>query len=153
MLHPLGPFVYRVEAARPVRARLTALSVFAGCVCLLLLAAWLNPDRRGLGTHEQLGFPPCSFVVLFGYPCPTCGMTTAFAHAVRGELPAALCVQPAGLAAALATMVAACAALSIVLTGEVWRVNWHRVSPGWVVAACVLTILGGWVYKLVCGVA
>jgi len=153
VLHPLGPLVYRLEAPRPAPARLSAAVIFVGCAVLLAVAARLHPDGRGLGSHEQLGFPPCSFVVLFGRPCPTCGMTTAFAHAVRGELIAALRVQPAGLAAALATMVTACAALSVMVTGKVWMVNWYRVSPGWIVAGCVLLILGAWAYKLVCGLA
>ena len=32
-----------------------------------------------MGTHQQLGLPPCNFVTLTGYPCPACGMTTSFA--------------------------------------------------------------------------
>ena len=49
------------------------------------IALLLNPDPRGFGTHQQLGLPPCTFRLLFGYPCPGCGMTTCFAHFVRGQ--------------------------------------------------------------------
>ena len=53
-------------------------------------ARCLVPDPRGLGTHQQLGLPPCTFRVLFGRPCPACGMTTAWANVLRGRLPPAL---------------------------------------------------------------
>ena len=42
-------------------------------------------------------------VVVWGLPCPTCGMTTAFAHTVRGRWLAAARAQPAGFVAAIAT--------------------------------------------------
>lgn len=90
-------------------------------------------------------------LTLVGYPCPTCGMTTAFAYAVRGELGSAFNAQPAGLALALITVIAASLSLSIVVTGKVWAVNWYRVSPTRVTLGAVLLVLGGWAYKLVAG--
>ena len=79
------------------------------------LARWLEPAAAGLGTHQQLGLPPCTVRVLFGVPCPSCGMTTSFAHFTRldwaasaaanagGFLLAVLCAGLAGwLAASLA---------------------------------------------------
>jgi hypothetical protein len=64
----------------------------AGVCCLvpLAVAGCLLPDVKGLGTHQQLGLPPCTFVWLFGTRCPSCGMTTSWAHAVRGDWSAAL---------------------------------------------------------------
>lgn len=41
---------------------------------------------RTLGTHRQLGLPPCQFLVMSGLPCPSCGMTTSFALLMRGDL-------------------------------------------------------------------
>lgn len=151
-LHPLGPVVYRIAASRPGKARLAAAAVFLGCSVLITLAAWLTPDESGLGSHRQLGFPPCSMITLVGYPCPTCGMTTAFAHSLRGELLSAFHAQPAGLALALATVLAASIALSVLVTGKVWAVNWYRVSPTRVALAAVLLVLGAWGYKLAVGV-
>jgi hypothetical protein len=54
-------------------------------ICGFILSCLLKPDPRGFGTHQQFGLPPCSFQILFGIPCPSCGGTTSFAHFVRGQ--------------------------------------------------------------------
>ena len=131
---------------------MVAAGVLTGSVALLSVAAWLTPDELGVGSHQQLGLPQCSMLALTGYPCPTCGMTTAFAHTVRGELGLAFCAQPAGFAIALAVLFAASVSLGVVITGKVWAVNWYRVSPMWATLAILLLVLGGWLYKLAAGV-
>ena len=118
---------------------------------MLGAAIRLTPDATGLGSHQQWGLAPCALVMLTGYFCPTCGMTTAFAHTVRGQLGAAFHTQPAGLALALATILAAGVSLGVLLTGKVWSVNWYRVSPVRVTVVMVGFILAGWFYKLVVG--
>ena len=50
-----------------------------GLAGVLGTARLLEPDPRGFGTHTQLGLAPCAFARITGRPCPTCGMTTAFA--------------------------------------------------------------------------
>ena len=50
------------------------------------LAFALKPDPRGYGTHQSLGLPPCTFRMLFGIPCPSCGMTTSFSHLMHGNI-------------------------------------------------------------------
>ena len=65
------------------------------------LAFSLEPDPRGFGTHQSLGFPPCTFRTLVGIPCPSCGMTTSFAHFVRGEILPAARASASGLLIAL----------------------------------------------------
>ncbi|MFN3188964.1 MAG: DUF2752 domain-containing protein [Aureliella sp.] len=52
----------------------------------LLTARVLRPSPNGLGTHQQLGLPPCTSIVLWDLPCPACGMTTSWAHMVRGQV-------------------------------------------------------------------
>ncbi len=151
MLHPLGPVLYCVPAKRRVTVRLIAAVVLSGCATVLWLAGRVEPRPAGLGTHQQLGLPPCSVVVLVGYPCPTCGMTTAFAHTVRGELWSAFNTHPGGLIFALATILALSTSLSVLITGKVWAVNWYRVSPTLLTLAIVLILVGGWVYKLAVG--
>ena len=145
--HPLGPLVERCAGAT-VGYRMIAGLVFAVCVLVLGTAGWLEPDPSGLGTHRQLWPGHCPVPLLTSYPCPTCGMTTAFAHTVRGEFGRAFYAQPAGLMLCLATLVAAAVALDSVFTGRRWEVNWYRVSPTWPVIVLLGTVLAGWAFKV-----
>lgn len=56
-----------------------------GIIALFILCSNLSPDPRGLGTHEQLGLPPCGLQFMFGTPCPSCGMTTAWTLFSHGQ--------------------------------------------------------------------
>jgi hypothetical protein len=67
-----------------------------GLSVLLVVAAFLKPDPHHFGTHQQLGLPPCTFYAVFGVPCPTCGMTTSWAHLMRGEILTAARVNAGG---------------------------------------------------------
>lgn len=139
------------DEAGTVRA--WALITGALAIGLLVVAASLAPDPAGLGTHRQLGLPPCSLVVMTGYPCPTCGMTTAFAHTARGQFLSALRAQPAG--AILALMVAAWAVGCIyaAATGRAFRLNWLRIRPFWTTLLIVSALLAGWGGKIAIGLA
>ena len=86
------------------RYRLTVGVIAAGCGAILAVALYVKPDNAGTGTHRQLNLPACGTLERTGYPCPTCGMTTAFAYTVRGRIDKALPVQPAGTTAALLCM-------------------------------------------------
>jgi hypothetical protein len=94
----------REPAVLPVVARLLLIVCGGGLVCLLALAAWLEPDPRGLGTHQRLGLPPCTFQVVFAMRCPSCGMTTAWAHLVRGQIGAACGANVGGLLVGLVAL-------------------------------------------------
>ncbi len=39
-----------------------------------------------VASHQTLGLPACNFRIWTGMPCPSCGMTTSFAHLVRGDV-------------------------------------------------------------------
>lgn len=84
-----------------VHGRLLSGCVAACCLAVLSGAGWLEPSAAGHGTHEQIGLPPCVWPLVFKIPCPTCGMTTAFAHAADGDLASAFQAQPFGLLLAL----------------------------------------------------
>ena len=49
------------------------LSAAATVLGLLAVAVFLEPDPRGYGTHEKLGFAPCLPMELWEIPCPGCG--------------------------------------------------------------------------------
>jgi len=94
------------------------------------LARQLDPDPRGFGTHQRLGFPPCSIRQFFGIPCPSCGMTTSFAHFTRGELKSAMAANSAGVVLAV---------LCAVLVPWCWCSAWQ--GRLWGVTAPVKTAL------------
>lgn len=69
-----------VPIERPWISRATWTVLGAGSWLVLFVAAWLRPDARGFGTHQQLGLPPCAFQAVTHVPCPGCGLTTSFAN-------------------------------------------------------------------------
>ena len=73
--------------------------MLAVLMSVLILSRLLVPDSSGCGTHTRLLLLPCIFRAVTGVPCPLCGMTTAFVHTSRGQLPAAFEANPLGPAA------------------------------------------------------
>ena len=78
-------------------SRLTWLVLWVIPTAVVFTAMRLTPSAAGHGTHTQLGLPPCGFLVFTGYPCPGCGLTTAFAHMVRLEVVGAARANPFGI--------------------------------------------------------
>lgn len=130
------------------RRRRFAALIVAGATGALLSTAWsLKPSNRGFGTHEALGLPPCSWPAQFGIPCPSCGMTTAFAYAAKGDLVASFMTQPLGCLLAVATGMAFVASVWTLVSGKtvlpVYERLWNARSA-WLVG---LAALLAWGYK------
>jgi hypothetical protein len=85
---------------------------------VLVLARLLTPALSGVGTHEQLGLPPCGILALTGWPCPACGLTTAFAHLAHFQPVAAVTANPMGLPLFLGTFLFVPAALRALWRGQ-----------------------------------
>lgn len=137
-----------------LEARLSCGLLALGCAAVLSTAVWLSPDPRGYGTHQQFGVGGCSMLVRTGYPCPTCGMTTAFAHTVRGQWLSAARAQPAGFLLALGTAVAGGLFAWIAITGQsvAWVQRWlARVSPLRLMLWTLGVLLAGWGGKMLIG--
>jgi hypothetical protein len=126
------PLIYtrnRETLALPVRGRLAALGIAAGCLMPLIIAAMLPPSPNGFATHTQLGLQQCAFLERTGLPCPSCGMTTSWAWFVRGNLAASLYVQPMGTVLAVIAVACVWVGLYIAITGRpVYRLL--RLLPG-----------------------
>ncbi len=146
--HPLGPYLYRVRALRPQRARRVAGAVLVACVAVLAVAAWLEPDPAGYGTHRQLGMSACGMMATTGVPCPTCGMTTAFSLAIRGRWIEAFKAQAAGTLLVVLVGLTCAVSGSVLLTGKVWLVNWFRVSVLTIVFVSLAILLAAWIVKI-----
>jgi hypothetical protein len=126
---PLSPFLKLMsELRQPVEAPVGngGRAALLGIAFFLLIgfgiALLLDPDPRGYGTHQKLGLPPCTFRLLFGRPCPGCGMTTSFSHFVRGQFVEAARANAAGtlLAAVCALLIPWC--LWSARSGRLWMV-------------------------------
>ena len=138
----------RAANSRSDEPRIYALILFLACATVLGMAMWLSPNTRGHGTHTKLGLPECGMLVTTGLPCATCGMTTAFSHAVHGQLASAFTVQPAGALLAILTAVfmilagyAAYAGLPILpLLRRLWTAR--------LVTAGVVIVIAAWAYKI-----
>lgn len=114
----------------------------------LVIARLLPPSPRGVGTHEQLGLPPCVFLNLTGLPCPSCGLTTSFAHAARLHFSQAFFTQPFGLLAFGLTVLLIPLSIYLMRIGLPWaRVIRARYANA-VIYALLALYLMGWVYKI-----
>jgi hypothetical protein len=115
---------------------------------VLAVALWLKPSPSGYGTHTQLGLPPCNFLLVTHLPCPSCGLTTCFAYAIRFQFLKAFLANPFGLLAFFATV-------SVIPTAIVllWRrISFRRITESahftkvvYVATACYFT---SWAFKL-----
>ncbi len=94
----------------------------------------------------QLGLPRCEFFARTGIPCPSCGMTTAFAWFVRGHLLESFYVQPMGFVLAMAACSAVWGGFYIALTGRpIYRVLWIIPSRYYVMPLLAWAIIAwGW---------
>ena len=141
---PIVDWSVRVEGV----GRWTWLLVSGLCLGAIVLAIVLSPDPRGHGTHEQLGLPPCSFMLTSGLPCPTCGMTSAFTLVVRGKVIEGFVAQPAGAALCLLAIIMLPISLWTVATGRSIGVHWERLGAVRVSLAFAMIFVGAWGIKL-----
>ncbi len=134
-------------ALAPPHVRITAAILAAAALAVLITAGLIHPDASGMGTHRQLGLPPCGWLASTGYPCPTCGMTTSFSAAANAQPVASFIAQPFGALFALATAVFFWGAMHVALFGSnLGRIFERLLAPRylWPTAAFFLF---AWGYK------
>lgn len=125
------------------------LALVGGVLMILLFVSGrLTPDPQGLGTHHQLGLPQCSVRQYLGIRCPSCGMTTSWAHMVRGQVLGSVRANAGG---ALLAVVAATAGPWMLACGL--RGRWLLRPPNeWVVLgiglAVILVTVIDWIIRL-----
>ncbi len=147
--NPVPSDTRKAEEEILLQRRLVAFVLLVGIVTVWIVAYVLQPDGRGLGTHEQLGLAPCRMLTIFGIPCAFCGMTTTFTLMAHGHWVAGFLTQPAGGLLFLLTLPAFAASSYGVVTAKVPRVieTW-RYSGRLVLSGCLVLLLG-WIYKIV----
>ncbi len=146
----VAPPVDALVLPRAILGERLAAGVIAIVGAVLLgCALTLTPSSAGLGTHTQLGLPSCHFRVVTGHPCPSCGMTTAFASFVRGDIAAALSAQVLGTVLAAATLLATLGGAVQAVTGVNLGLVTGRIflrKSIWVYVFVALA-LGSWALK------
>ena len=128
--------------------RIQYLVVIGLAAALLLIARLLRPSADGVGTHRQLGLPPCAFLHFTGIPCPSCGLTTSVAHAARFHFYQSLTTQPFGLVVFISAVLSI--PLSIYFIRR--RVSWSTLDglrgKNLVIYMLIALFILCWLYKI-----
>ncbi len=146
----VAPAASRPTGAAPVTfsRRIGAAGAALACLAPLVFAAMLSPDPAGHGTHRQFGWPPCGMLMATGRPCPTCGMTTSWAHAAHGQWVDAFITQPGGLLLCLLAAAVFWVALHTAVFGSrALDLALNLLQPKLLLVLAAI-LLGSWVYKL-----
>ncbi len=119
-----------------------------GLLTLLIVAKFLTPNPMGLGTHQQLGLPPCTVRFFFGVRCPSCGMTTSWASLLDGDVVGSLNANCGGALLCLISIVTVPVTLWMTWTGRGSNHGWF-VKFGLVgmLTALVISLID-WVVRL-----
>jgi hypothetical protein len=140
-------------AAYPAFAvRIWCAFTFLLCTGMLAVGFYLTPSPDGFGkNHGLFGMPPCGFYQTTGYPCPTCGCTTAVSHFAHGHLVASLFTQPFGFAVALLAVVLIPLTSFGLVTGKwigpsMFALSWYWRR--WLYTGITIFVLG-WLYKII----
>jgi len=152
------PQVRQLEAASErdgtgraeLMTRIGAAAGLAGIIGAFVLALALKPDPQGIGTHQQLGMPPCAMYMVTRLPCPTCGLTTAFAHVVRLQIVDAIRVQPFCVVILVIMLLSAAWCAATIVSGNRvsnWLQSRHVNWPRWI-WTCVALGLLSWGCKI-----
>ena len=118
-------------------------------------ALWLGVSLATLAVawvwvRLALPVPACPFHGLTGWACPGCGATRCVRHLFRGEICAAILVNPL-MFATLGVIALFDLFAAIVLTLRLRRWRPARV-PAWFRAGCAALVAGNWVWLLRSGV-
>lgn len=137
------------EAAR---ARLLSRAVWLvlglGATTVVVIAAILHPSTEGHGTHTQLGLPPCGFLVVTGYPCPGCGLTTAFSAMAHFDPVHAAFANPFGVLLFLVTLAFVPISARGLWKGEAVLDTLERYGTPWWAAFLAIASVTTWVTKM-----
>ncbi|HBJ36914.1 MAG TPA: hypothetical protein DDZ51_19585 [Planctomycetaceae bacterium] len=135
---------------RPVGAKLRLAMLAAALLCAvpLAVAGRLQPHPDGLGTHQQLGLPPCTIRVMWGVRCPSCGMTTSWSYFVRGRLWMSLRSNVAGTLLAVIASLAVIVLFSGFASGKMPG-RGSLVFAAWGMVLAWIVAIADWAWRLV----
>jgi hypothetical protein len=145
------PSPEKIAARGRATVRIVCSVLFFVCAAMLLVGLKLTPSSAGTGTHQELGLPPCGLLERTGYPCPTCGCTTAVSHFAHGQLVASFLTQPFGFAVGLLASLLLPLTFAGTLTGtwygpSMFWLSWHWQR--WFYGTLGL-LAAAWIYKII----
>ena len=135
------------QAYRSWMGRFFAVAVGIVPLFLLGVTTQLTPSQAGLGTHHQLGLPPCSARVILGIRCPACGMTTSWAHFVRGSWLTSLRTNMGGFLLALYSFPLAFVCIQAARRGVLPDDQVQRRLIFWMLTIAGITLID-WIFRL-----
>jgi len=141
----------KIAARARMTVRLICSIIFFVSAAMLAVGFKLTPSTNGTGTHQELGLPPCGMLEFTGYPCPTCGCTTAVSHFAHGNLISSFVTQPFGFGVALLASLLVPFTFMGVATGTwygptMFWLSWHWQK--WVYGTLGVLALA-WIYKII----
>jgi hypothetical protein len=133
-----------------VRAALIVIAL--SLIGIFAIAIALDPYKDGkvwlAETHRQMGLPPCTFKDITGLPCPSCGMTSSFALAIRGDLVNSLQANWVGTLLALGCLAFIPWGIVCAFKGRLLLIGSFENLLIYGVLAFVLLMLGRWAIVL-----
>ena len=115
---------------------------------LLIVAAWLKPNPTGLGTHTQLGLPGCTMYTLLGIRCPGCGMTTSWAHTLKGDLSSAIHANVGGVLLCFLAVATFPSLMWISIRGRPFESRWFTQVAISVLLIAIFISIVEWLIRL-----
>ena len=140
---------------RRVRGEVILYAVLvAMSMAVVLVAALLEPADAWYGTHERLGLPPCVTVKMTGgYPCPTCGFTTALCRMARLEVWQALLAHPFGAVVFVAAVALLLWTAASPMLGRSPLGALGRMKSPWCWGVLIALYFGSWAFNIAAVVA
>jgi hypothetical protein len=147
----IAPAIYVRLGKSPrlsIVGRLIAFAICTGAITVLYTAASIEPSATGVGTHLQLGMQPCGFLQRTGLPCAGCGMTTSFAHLVRGHVISSFVAQPFGMFLCILCAASVWAGAYIAITGKASHRLVQLISTRVHIIAWPTIAISAWLWKV-----
>ena len=143
-----GKQVVIFDGTKPVYSPLPFIILIVIFLMISAAGMMLTPSPDGVGTHESLGLPPCGFLVITGYPCPSCGLTTSISLLLHGQIFDAFRVQPFGVILFVSLFIIAGLSITALLIKIPFSVILNSNNLERVQLFLLTSMIIAWIYKI-----
>jgi hypothetical protein len=142
------PGYYNSQLPLTPQDKFLYLATSGAASLVLLIGRLLHPAPGRVGTHQQLGLPPCAFLHLTGIPCPGCGLTTSVAHAVRLHFFESVVTQPFGFVVFLTASLSIPVSIYLVYRNIPYSKLANFRGKNFVISLLIALFLFSWLFKI-----